>query len=381
MRMSGSRAGHWLVGAALICAMAAHAAEIGVTDDRIVLGQSAAFSGPAAQLGIQMNIGARVFFDQVNRSGGINGRKIELRTADDQYEADKAAANTKKLIEQERVFALFGYVGTPTANAALPIFTAAKVPFFAPFSGAMSLREPFNKYIFNIRASYFDETAKIVEQLTTVGIRKIAVFYQNDAYGKTGLDGSTRALEARKLKVAATATVERNSLDVAQAVEVMMRAQPDAIVMVSAYASCASFVKAMKAKGYTGQFHNVSFVGSKALADALGPEGIGVAISQVMPFPYSGSTAIAREYQKAMAEAGQNDLNWSSLEGYAAAKVLSEGLRRAGRELTRERLVAALETMSRYDAGGLDIGFTPNNHNGSRFVELTIIGSGGRFVH
>lgn len=382
MQKGARRAWCWGgVAAAAIAAMTAvGAAEVGVTDDKVLLGESAAFSGPAAQLGIQMNIGAKVYFDQVNRNGGVAGRKIELRTADDQYESDKAAANTRKLIEQDRVFALFGYVGTPTSNAALPIFTAAKVPFFAPFTGAMSLREPFNKYVFNIRASYFDETAKTVEQLTTVGITKIAVFYQNDAYGKSGLDGTTAAMEARKLRLAATATVERNSVDVSKAVETMLAARPDAIVMVSAYASCAAFVKAMKANGYTGQFHNVSFVGSKALADALGPEGVGVAISQVMPFPYSGATAIVREYQKAMTEAGQKDFNWSSLEGYIAAKVFTEALRRTGRDLTRERLIAALESMSRFDVGGFDLSFGPSNHNGSRFVELTIIGSGGKFV-
>ena len=276
---------------------------------------------------------------------------------------------------------LFGYVGTPTSNAALPIFTAAKVPFFAPFTGANSLREPFNRYVFNIRASYFDETAKIVEYLTTVGIKNIAVFYQNDAYGKTGLDGTARALEARKLKVVATASVERNSVDVTKAVDTMMQAQPDAIVLVSAYSSCAAFIKAMKARGYAGQFHNLSFVGSKALADALGSEGPGVAISQVMPFPYAGTVAIAREYQKAMADAGQKDLNWSSFEGYIAAKVFAEGVRRAGRDLTRERLVNALESMPRLDLGGFDVGFAPGNHNGSKFVELSIIGAGGRFMH
>ena len=381
MRRMGGRMVRWLAMALVFWAAQASAAEVGVTEDHILLGQSAAFSGPAAQLGIQMNLGARVYFDQVNRAGGINGRKIEIKTADDQYEADKAAANTRKLIEQDKVFALFGYVGTPTSNAALPIFTAAKVPFFAPFTGANSLREPFNRYVFNIRASYFDETAKIVEYLTTVGIKNIAVFYQNDAYGKTGLDGTARALEARKLKVVATASVERNSVDVTKAVDTMMQAQPDAIVLVSAYSSCAAFIKAMKARGYAGQFHNLSFVGSKALADALGSEGPGVAISQVMPFPYAGTVAIAREYQKAMADAGQKDLNWSSFEGYIAAKVFAEGVRRAGRDLTRERLVNALESMPRLDLGGFDVGFAPGNHNGSKFVELSIIGAGGRFMH
>lgn len=359
---------------------AAHA-EVGVTDDRVLLGQSAAFTGPAAQLGIQMNAGAKVYFENLNRAGGVHGRKIELRIADDQYEAEKAAVNTQRFIEQDKVFALFGYVGTPTANAALPAVTAAKVPFFAPYTGAMSLREPLNRQVFNIRASYIDETALIVEHLVTTGTQKIGVLYQNDAYGKTGLDGVQRALDKHHLKMAGAATVERNSVDVSKALAAMSTAQPDAIVMVSAYASCAAFVKAMKAKGYTGQFYNVSFVGSKALADALGAEGVGVAISQVMPFPYSGTVPIVREYQKAMSDAGLKDFNWSSLEGYIAAKVFVEGMRRVGRDLSRDKLIQAFESMSRYDMGGFEVSFSPNQHNGSKFVELTIIGSGGRFMH
>lgn len=356
-------------------------AETGVTDDKILLGQSAAFTGPAAQLGIQMNAGAKVYFESVNRAGGVHGRKIELRIADDQYEAEKAAANTQRFIEQDKVFALFGYVGTATSNAALPMISTAKVPFFAPLTGAMSLREPLNRQVFNIRASYFDETALIVEHLYTTGTQKIGVFYQNDAYGKTGFDGVQKALNGRGLKVAGAATVERNSVDVGKAIATLSAAQPDAIVMVSAYASCAAFVKAMKAKGYTGQFYNVSFVGSKALADALGADGVGVAISQVMPFPYSAAVPVVREYQKAMSDAGQKEFNWSSLEGYIAAKIFTEGLRRAGRDLTRDRLTSAFESMSRVDVGGFEIAFSPTHHNGSKFVELTIIGSGGRFMH
>lgn len=369
-----------LVWAAVFFSVGAHAVEVGVSESRVLLGQSAAFSGAAAALGTQMNLGAKVYFESINRTGGVAGRRVEIKTLDDRYEADKAAENTKQLIEQDNVFALFGYVGTPTSNAALPIFTKAKVPFFAPFTGAMSLRDPFNRYVFNIRASYADETGKIVEQLTTTGVKRIAVFYQNDAYGKAGLDGTVKALDVRKLKAVGTSTVERNSSDVSSAAKEIASANPDAIVMISAYTSCAAFVKAMRASGYTGQFHNVSFVGSKALADALGTDAVGVAISQVMPFPYSGTAAVVREYQKLMVDAGYTDLNWSSLEGFIAAKVFTEGLRRVGKDLTREKLIAAFETMSRVDFGGLEVSFSPTNHNGSKFVELTIIGSNGKFM-
>ncbi|HTD03068.1 ABC transporter substrate-binding protein, partial [Undibacterium sp.] len=282
--------------------------EPGITDQKITLGQSAAFSGPAAQLGIQLHAGAKAYFDQVNAQGGVFGRKIEIVKLDDKYEADLAAANTRKLIEGDDVFALFGYVGTPTSNAALPIFTRAKVPFFAPFTGAQSLREPFNRQIFNIRASYFDETEHLVERLVRTGMKNIAVFYQNDAYGKAGLAGVERALKKMGVHMVDTATVERNSVDVAKAVDKLLPKRPDVIIQISAYASCSAYIKDMRKAGYTGQFYNVSFVGSQALADALGKEGPGVVISQVVPFPWHGAVPVVSEYTKVMQRAGIQDL-------------------------------------------------------------------------
>lgn len=371
-----------ILAAALAAALAfpAIAQTPGVTPTTVVIGQSAAFTGPAAQLGIQMNAGAKAYFDHVNKQGGVNGRTIELRTRDDKYESNLAAENTKKLIDEDKVFALFGYVGTPTSAAALPIFTEAKVPFIAPFTGAELLRDPFNKQIFNLRASYYDETEKIVEQLVSVGIKNIAVFYQNDAYGKAGLAGIERAMNRRKMKIAATSTVERNTKDVSAAVKAIHGVQADAVVMISAYTSIAAFVREMKKAGSGAQFHNVSFVGAKALSDALGDEGHGVAISQVVPFPWNPGIPVVKEYQQILKAAGSTDYNFTSLEGFLAAKVFVEGLKRAGRDLTREKFVAALETMGNVDLGDFVVGFSPTNHNGSKFVELTIIGRGGKFV-
>ncbi len=352
----------------------------GVTPTTIVLGQSAAFTGPAAQLGIQMNVGLKVYFDHVNAQGGVNGRKIELRTRDDKYEAKLCVETTRKLIEEDRVFALIGYVGTPTSGAALPVFTAAKVPFFGPFTGAELLRDPFNRYIFNVRASYYDETEEIVEQLVSTGTRNIAVFYQDDNYGLAGLKGVELAMQRRKMKISATATVERNTTKVGEAVKKITAVKPDAVVMVSAYTSIAAFVREMKKAGSGAQFHNVSFVGSKALADALGNDGYGVAISQVVPFPWSPATPVVREYHALLKAARVSDYNFSSLEGFIVAKAFTEGLRRAGRDLTRERLISALEGMSNVDLGDFIIRFTPTNHNGSKWVDLTMIGRGGKFV-
>jgi branched-chain amino acid transport system substrate-binding protein len=352
------------------------AAEVGVTDQKILLGQSAAFSGPAAQLGIQLHAGAKAYFDQINEQGGVFARKIEIITADDKYESTLAAANTKKLIEEDNVFALFGYVGTPTSNAALPIFSKAKVPFFAPFTGAQSLREPFNREIFNIRASYFDETEYLVQKLVNTGLKNIAVFYQNDAYGQAGLAGVERAAKKMNIPLVERVTVERNSVDVKAAVDKVLPKHPDAIIQISAYSSCAAYIKAMRKAGYLGQFYNVSFVGSQALSDTLGKDGPGVVISQVVPFPWHVATPIIAEYQKGMKKAGIKEFNFSSLEGFVAAKVFTEGLRRAGRDLTREKLMRSLETInpSSFDVGGFDVTFTPTNHNGSKYVDMTAIG-------
>jgi len=352
----------------------------GVTPKAIVLGQSAAFTGPAAQLGIQMNAGTKAYFDHVNAQGGVFGRKIELKTRDDRYEATLCVENTKKFIEEDKVFALVSYIGTPTTVAAMPVFTEAKVPLIGPFTGAEALRSPVNRYIFNVRASYYDETEKIIEQLVSTGNRKIAVFYQDDAYGQAGLKGVQIAMDKRNLKIAALGKVERNTVKVEDAVKTINAAEPDGVVMISAYTSITEFVHQMKKAGSSTQFHNVSFVGSKALSDALKDEGHGVAISQVVPFPWSPSVTIVKEYQDVMTKAGNTDFNFSSLEGYIVGKVMVEGLRRAGKDLTREKLVTALEGMNNVDIGDFVVSFSPTNHSGSKFVDLTMIGRGGKFL-
>ncbi len=356
-------------------------AESGVSASTVLLGQSAPLTGPAAALGIEMRTGAKVYFDYVNSKGGVYGRKIELRSLDDGYEPARTVPNTKKLIDEDKVFALFGYVGTPTSVAALPVFTQAKVPFFGAFTGAEVLRDPFNPYIFNVRASYYDETEKIVEQLVSTGAKNIAVFYQNDAYGQAGLKGVQRAMAKRNLKISATGTVERNTIAVAPAVKTILAVQPDAVIMISAYTSCGEFIREMKKAGSAAQFYNVSFVGSQALADNLGKEGVGVAISQVMPFPWAPSVPVIKEYQELMLKAGQKEFTFTTVEGFIAAKIFVEGLKRAGKDLNREKFIAALETMGDVDVGGYFVSFSPKNHNGSHFVDLTIIARDGKFLH
>jgi branched-chain amino acid transport system substrate-binding protein len=346
-------------------------------ENRLVLGQSAALSGPAAQLGIQFNRGARLCFDQVNAQGGVNGITIELRKLDDGYEPARCKANTDKLIA-DGVTALFGYVGTPTTVAAVPAINAAKIPLIAPLTGAMVLREPLNRNIFHVRASYDDETELLVSHMTNLGLKRIAVFRQNDSYGEAGLNGVTKALLSRKLAPVAVGTVERNSTNVAAAVSAILPTKPDAIVQISAYSSCAAFIRAARSAGYGGGFMNVSFVGTKALSDALGPSALGVMVSQVMPDPSATSVPVVRDFLGAVKAAGGDaQANYTSIEGYLAARVVVEALKRM-RNPSREALVTSLESLGNVNLGGYPVSFSPRDHAASHFTELTMLtGDGG----
>ena len=343
---------------------------------RIVLGQSAALSGPAAALGLRFREGAMLHFERLNAKGGVNGRQIDLQSLDDGYEPDRCAENTRKLIEGG-AFALFGYIGTPTSLAALPLATQAKTPFFAPFTGAEALRAPFNRYAFHVRASYYDETAEIVRQTTAIGITRIGVSYQNASYGKAGLEGVTRALKPLGLEPAGLGTVERNTVDVDAAVKAIMAGKPDAIVQISAYKSCAAFIRAARKAGFGGTFYNVSFVGTKALADELGADARGVVVSQVVPFP--PSSQVAGEYLAA-GKAAQGDKfepNYSSMEGFVAARAFAEGLKRAGANAGTDALINGLESLRDLNLGGFFVDFSPTRHTGSKYVDLTILTADG----
>ena len=294
---------------------AALSTDASTPDAVIKVGQSAVFSGTSAGLGMEMRDGIDAYFKTVNAQGGLTGRKLQLVSLDDGYEPERAAANTAKLINEERVFALLGYVGTPTSNAALPVFTASRVPFIGAFTGANSLRNPFNKYIFNIRASYGDEGVPIVNQLTSLGSSKVAIFYQNDAYGLAVRTSIEQALAAKGMRAVALASVERNSIDVSSAVDILLKSGANSIAMGSVYGSSAELVKAFRAQGSTAQFVSVSFIGTSMLLEKVGESAKGIGISQVMPYPGGlGLTPIAREYQRAMRDAGQSKFNYGSME-------------------------------------------------------------------
>lgn len=359
-------------------------AETGVTDSAITIGMSAPFSGPNGAYGIDMRQTIQAYFDQINKSGGISGRKLDLVALDDGYETERTVANTKTLLKEKNAFALLAYYGSsPTTEAMNTVFGPGKVPLIGTISGASTLREPLNsngngRYMFNVRASYADETEAIVNQLVSLGLKNIAVFYQNDGFGKSGLDGVTAALAKHKMAPSATATVERNSIDVQKAAEAIGKANPQAVVMVTLYKPTAAFVKEMKRTNQNPMFMTLSPVGTEQLVQELGASARGIGISQVVPYPWNDVTPVVRDYQKLASKPGS--YSYYGLEGYLMAKTLVEGLKRAGKDLTRDKLVSSLESMSNVDFGGYRVNYSPNSRQGSRFVELTVVGPGGKIL-
>jgi len=360
------------------------AGEVGVTDKSILIGMTAPFSGPSGPYGLDMKMVINAYFRQLNEAGGVHGRRLDLRSLDDGYETERTVANTRALIAQEQVFALLGFYGSsPTTAAMNEVFGVAKVPLVGTISGADSLRQsprdhPNNRYMFNVRASYANETEAIVNQLVSLGFKSIAVFYQNDGFGKSGLEGVLAALRKHNQVPSAVATVERNSADVSGAVQTIAKANPQAVIMVTLYKASAAFVREMRKAKQNPQFMTLSPVGADLLVEELGSEARGIGISQVMPYPWNDTLPIVREYQKLLGK--QAKPSYYGIEAYAMAKVLVEALRKAGKEPTREKLVAALESMQNHDLGGYRVSYSPTDRTGSRFVDLTVIGSGGRVL-
>jgi branched-chain amino acid transport system substrate-binding protein len=367
-----------LVGLALLSgslAPIAHA-EDGVTDKTIRIGMANALSGPASGLGVNLKAGAEAYFARVNASGGINGRKLVLVSLDDSYEPEKAAAATRALIEQEKVFALFGYVGTPTSSAAVPLASRASVPYLFPFTGAEFLRNPVNKWVFNVRASYFDETEAMVERLTKdLGAKRIALFIQDDAFGEAGKAGVGRALHKRGLRVVEEARYKRNSLEVEEGLAKIKAAAPEGVVFVGTYKPFAALVKQAKAAGINSKFMTVSFIGTTDFIREAGADGEGVYITQVMPSPDNAGLPLIKQFHGDMKG---GPVNYSSLEGYANAAVLVEALRKSGATPSRAGLVGALEGLNT-DLGGLRLSFSPASHQGTKDVFLTVV-RGGKAV-
>lgn len=362
-----------------LCATAA-LAEPGVTNDTITLGQSIALSGPLGDLGQEVLKGANVYFDAVNAQGGVNGRLIKLLSKDDAYDAKKTLENVASFIEGSSTFALFSTFGTANNEALIPVAQKAGLPVVAPYTGAPSIRASSSKGVFNLRASYADEIDRLVNHLATVGIRRIAIAYQNNGFGKEVLAAANDSLERRKLKALITVPVETSASDASAATDRLLASDPEAVLLALAGKPTIEVIKGIAQRRRGMQIYALSVLATPANLKALGPDGTGVTISQVVPFPKQAQLPAVREYQHAMTAAGHNDFSHLSLEGYLNAKLLTEGLRRAGRNLTQSSLISALDSMRNYNLGGMEVSFGHGAASGSRFVELTMINGQGKLI-
>jgi branched-chain amino acid transport system substrate-binding protein len=343
----------------------------------LVLGQSAPLSGPSAQLGRDYRDGALAWFNEVNRRGGIHGRRLQLVSLDDRYEPALTLRNTRRLLKGDRAFALFGYVGTPTVKTILPLVERERIPLVAPLTGARLLRHPLRPMVFNLRASYQAEIDQIVNDLVHAGRRRIAVLHQRDAFGEDGLRSCRAALARHGLQPVAVATVQRNSTNTDAAAHQVHAADPSAVVIISAYPSSAAFSRTLQQLGSSAQLMNVSFVGTGALEDALpGGRASGIGISQVVPFPWDRRVPVVADYQRLMRQQQPRArYGFTSLEGFLAARWLSEALQRAGANPSRQSLMAAFESMRNLDLGGYRLKLGPGDHQASDFVDLTYLGT------
>jgi ABC-type branched-subunit amino acid transport system substrate-binding protein len=365
--------------AAFMAVLPAAHAEDGVSADKIVLGQAAALTGPAAALGQGMKVGLEAAFAEVNKAGGIKGRKLELKSVDDGYEPTRSIGVVKKLLNEDKVFAIIGTVGTPTAAAILPIAANAGVPVIGAFTGVEFLREPYKPLVMNVRASYYQETEAMVEHLTKdLGYTRIGIMYQDDGYGQAGLAGLQRALAKRNLKLTGEGTYERNTVAIKSALLAVRKAKPEAVVMISSYKPAAAFIKLAREIKFDPTFVNVSFVGSDALAKELGSNGAGVVVTQVVPFPLDNKIPVVGRYQAALKSVAPDAKpGFVSLEGYLVGRTLIAGLEKIDGAPTRKGLVEAVQKTSPIDFGGMKLSYSTTDNRGSDHVFLTVIQTDG----
>jgi branched-chain amino acid transport system substrate-binding protein len=355
----------------------------GIFKDEIRIGSSLALGGHAGYLGSQMLHGAMAYINHINEKGGIHGRKVNLIALDDGYDPTRCLYNTQQLILEKKVFSLFCYVGTPTTVRIIPLVNEAKIPLVGMFTGANRLREPFNRYLINIRASYYQETKAAVDFFVKeMKLTKIAVFYQYDEYGFDGLRGTEIALKPYGLIPVAKGSYIRGTLDVEAGLEKIIASRAEAVVMIGTYDSCARFIKLARDHKFSPFFHNVSFVGSKELARRLGPIGEGVLVTQVVPPPHAknknGTLPGVTQYIDLLKEYyPESRPSFVGLEGYINARILAEGLKRAGKDITREKFIRAIESIHKFDLGILNpLSFGKNDYQGLDRVYLTKIKQG-----
>ena len=350
----------------------------------LVVGQVAPLSGVLASTGAQMVLGGKIYFEHVNARGGVHGRRIQHVVADDGYKVDETVRLTRELLQRSDVLSLFGFAGTANIGKLLAegVLEQGGAALVAPYTGGENLRTPFNPWIFHLRAGYADETEHMVQQVTTLGMRRIAVMYQEDGFGQAGLEGVRAALARRNLPLSVAAGYERNTDKVEEAVKRITASDAQAIIMISVNKPTAAFVKRYREAGGGAQLYNISVVDPAEIVKLAGLRNAhGLGISQVVPYPYTPRLLAVREYHDLLKRyAPDQQVNYTSFEEFLGAKVLVEGLRRAGPNPTRAKVIEALESMAAFDLGGVTVGYSPQNRVGSRYVEVTVIGSSGKLL-
>lgn len=363
-------------------ASAAQASETGVSDQEIVLGQSIGITGPLAQMAPDIVNGGKVYFDGINANGGINGRKIRTVVLDDGYDPAQTLKTVRQLIDDDKVFALFSLTGTANVAGVLPMLAseAQPVPLVGPITGADGVRNPRMGNVFHVRASYENELEKLVQHLSTVGIKRMGVLWINNGMGKDGMAGIEKAMKKHGIKSYTSASIQPDGSDAEKAIASLREKEPEAIIMITTGTATVSFIKGFNKVQKGMRFYALSVMGTSSALHALGPDGIGVVVTSVVPFPWSSSNPLAKEYQAAMRRAGYDNLSFLGFEAYINAKVTAEAIRRAGKDLTRAKLISSMESMKGLDLGGFHVNYNKEQHQGSRFVELTIVRSGERFT-
>lgn len=353
---------------------------VGLTDSEILIGQSCQLTGPLAALSSEVRQGASLYFDHINASGGVRGRKIRVVALDDAYDPKKAAENTRKLIDEHKVLALFQYAGTPPSLAALPIAEERSVPFIAAFTGFDGLRRADSRYVFNIKAGYAAELDAMVKQLASVGIAHIAAVYLNNPFGTGGLASVEKSTATYKLDLLAKVPLEVDGSNMTAAVATVAKASPQAIIVISAGKPSVDFVDAYLGAGQKSKFYMLSVISNAQLAKALGERARGVVVSQVVPSPWNKSVPVSREFQTLANAKGVKEYTFMQMEGFISAKFLVDAIQRAGAKPTRATLVQAMESMRSVDLGGYPVELSATQHHSGKFVDLMMMGRDGRFM-
>jgi branched-chain amino acid transport system substrate-binding protein len=357
-------------------------AETGVTANTIIIGQDIDLSGTIAVRMKPLVQAADAYIEQVNKKGGVHGRKIKIVRMDSANKPDKTKENIPVLLDKEGVFAMWAISGTGNVGAALPILTERKVPLIGSTSGADVYYTKLNPYLINLKASYGDEIRRISEHLQRIGIKKIAAINMDNGFGREALKAAQAAAVEHKLELIATAGFKEDGSDADAAVQAIAKAKPQAVLLLTLSGPAPKLLEAYIKTGHQPQFFALSIVATDALYKAVGDRSRGVVVTQTVPLPWDRNLTISREYQQLMASINvkPEDYAVAGMEGYVLARMLVEGLQAAGKNPTRENLIAAFEKMKNKDVGGMKFSFSPTDHNGSDLVDITIIGKNGRLV-